>query len=155
MSFKYQECFSTTPSKNEIFKNQLDYNQFSEDSENSKKGWFLTAYLSDPSGKTFCLWYIAVSAELMRRNSWCLCTHSFDLLIAIIIVLYFLHCQSHWRDRLSKGWHTNLLSVCVCCVSTGDVWTVTIAGSMIGKGQRQCHQRQDKHLEHYKLLHNI
>ena len=97
----------------------------------------MVTYLSDCARQGFCLWYIAVSTELMLTDTACLCAHCFDLIIAIIVVFNLLYCQSHRSDSLGKGWHTDLASIGVSGISAMDLWTIPIAGwSMISKGQR-------------------
>ena len=103
--------------------------------------WFKShkTYLGDLSGKSFGLWGIAVSAELMLVGSFCYSAHGSDLIVAVIVVLYFLYGQGNRCNCLSKSWHTDLTGIGVGSISAGDT-IATVARGMVSRDQGE--QRQ-------------
>ena len=109
-------------------------------------------YLSDLSGKGFGLWGIAVSAELMLVGSFCYSANGSDLIVAVIVVLYFLYGQGNRCNCLSKSWHTDLTGIGVGSVSAGDA-IAPIARGMVSRGQgEQRQQSKNKYLKNVKEL---
>ena len=109
-------------------------------------------YLCDLSRKGFGLGSIAVSAELMLVGSFCYSTHGSDLIITIIIVLYFLYGQGNRCNCLSKSWHTDLTGIGVGSVSASDA-IATVARGMVSRGQgEQRQQSKNKYLKDDKQL---
>ena len=116
--------------------------------------WFESyeTYLGDLSGKGFSLWGIAVSAELMLVGSFCYSAHGSDLIVAVIVVLYFLYGQGNRRNCFSKSWHTDLTGIGVGSVSAGDA-IAPIARGMVCRGQgEQRQQSKNKYLKDDKQL---
>ena len=108
--------------------------------------------MGDLSGKGFGLWGIAVSAELMLVGSFCYSANGSDLIVAVIVVLYFLYGQSNRRNCFSKSWHTDLTGIGVGSVSAGDA-IAPIARGMVSRGQgEQRQQSKNKYLKNNKQL---
>ena len=109
-------------------------------------------YLSDLSGKGFGLWGIAVSAELMLVGSFCYSTHGSNLIVAVIVVLYFLYGQGNRCNCFSKSWHTDLTSIGVGSISAGDT-IAPVARGMVSRDQgEQRQQSKNKYLKDDKHL---
>ena len=86
--------------------------------------------------------------------------HSSDLIVAVLIVLYFLYRQGNGCNLLSEGWHTNFGSDNITSISAVDLGTITMRGAIAMRGtmrgtmglmvsidHRQTKQRQNECLE--------
>jgi hypothetical protein len=88
--------------------------------------------------------------------------YSSDLIVAVLIVLYFLYCQGNRCNLLSEGWNTNFGSDNITSISAGDLGTITMRRAIAMRGtmrgtmgvhlgvsidHRQTKQRQNECLE--------
>ena len=60
--------------------------------------------------------------------------HSSDLIVAVLIVLYFLYCQGNRCNLLSEGWNTNFGSDNITSISAVDLGTITMRGAIAMRG---------------------
>ena len=88
----------------------------------------------------------------MLVGSFCYSTHGSDLIVAVIVVLYFLYGQGNRCNCLSKSWHTDLTSIGVGCVSAGDA-IAAVARGMVSRDQgEQRQQSKNKYLKDIEKL---